>query len=235
MCKDNDSNKIITVKKKWVIQEDPAILKQQGPLYKYFSSFCIALLKSKYTHYAAVNDMEEFVKIWRPIAINMGVIEENIDVAKALEIQRDLAVMEQEWPTYKRAVASELFRGDSLTIAESYPWLDSFIANGHTTVTCVQVDQEITSPIIMSTSTDPAMGYAKEKPVLWHFDLDTDHRGVEMGLYLSEKEVTFPLYNRIWISSLIYLPEGHAYQDNANKFGVQHRYIIKAKMLPPAK
>ena len=84
----------------------------------------------------------------------------------------------------------------------------------------------------MSTSTDSRQTpYVDKKSVMWHFELEPGHAGVTETLNTSEAEVTFPLYNRMQITSLQYLPEGKSYMGNAERYGTSHRYIINAKML----
>ncbi|EBQ6151512.1 hypothetical protein DAZ38_28630, partial [Salmonella enterica subsp. enterica serovar Enteritidis] len=79
---------------------------------------------------------------------------------------------------------------------------------------------------------DPGMGYVSNKSIMWHFELEEGHAGVSEGLYASEGEVTFPIYNKMKVTSLSYIPEGQSYMNNAERFGTAHRYIINAKMLP---
>lgn len=75
------------------------------------------------------------------------------------------------------------------------------------------------------------MGYVSGKSIMWHFELDSGHAGVSEGLYASEGEVTFPIYNKIKITSLQFIPKGNAYMDDAKRFGTAHRYVVKARML----
>ncbi len=91
---------------------------------------------------------------------------------------------------------------------------------------------EVRSPIILSTSTDPTISYISPKNIMWHFSLEENHLGVTEGLYTGEGEVTFPLYNRMRINALQYIPKEQAYQNNPGRFGTAHRYIIRQLCCP---
>lgn len=218
--------------KKWVIKKDPALYKQQGGEYPYYSSFSITLQKLNIEHYSSIFDMEMFVNVWRETGLNMIPPARSIDYEKALEVQGVLREIDAEWSTYRRAEVKEVFRGDSPAILKSYPWLATFAKGGGDSAIQETINLEIRSQLIMSTAKDPGMGYVSGKSIMWHFQLEPGHAGVSEGLYASEGEVTFPLYNKIQIVSLHYIPKGKAYMNNAERFGVAHRYVIKAKMLP---
>ncbi|QTH13312.1 RHS repeat-associated core domain-containing protein [Pseudomonas corrugata] len=223
------------IKKKWVIEKDPALYKQQGGEYPYYSSFSIALQKLNIEHYSSIADMATFVNAWRDIGRNMIPPARNIDHEKALEVQGVLGEIDAQWSGYRRAEVKEVFRGDSPAILNSYPWLATFAKKGGDSAIEKTMNLEIHSPLIMSTAKDPGMGYVSGKSIMWHFQLEPGHAGVSEGLYASEGEVTFPLYNKIQIVSLHYIPKGKSYMNNAERFGTAHRYVIKARMLPRSK
>ncbi|WP_055136863.1 RHS repeat-associated core domain-containing protein [Pseudomonas corrugata] len=223
------------IKKKWVIEKDPALYKQQGGEYPYYSSFSIALQKLNIEHYSSIADMATFVNAWRDIGRNMIPPARNIDHEKALEVQGVLGEIDAQWSGYRRAEVKEVFRGDSPAILNSYPWLATFATKGGDSAIEKTMNLEIHSPLIMSTAKDPGMGYVSGKSIMWHFQLEPGHAGVSEGLYASEGEVTFPLYNKIQIVSLHYIPKGKSYMNNAERFGTAHRYVIKARMLPRSK
>ncbi|MCI0994772.1 RHS repeat-associated core domain-containing protein [Pseudomonas corrugata] len=225
----------LPIKKKWVIKKDPALYKQQGGEYPYYSSFSITLQKLNIEHYSSIADMETFVSVWRETGRNMIPPARNIDYEKALEVQNVLREIDAEWSTYRRAEVAEVFRGDSPAILKSYPWLATFAKGGGDRAIEETINLEIHSQLIMSTAKDPGMGYVSGKSIMWHFQLESGHAGVSEGLYASEGEVTFPLYNKIQIVSLHYIPKGRSYMNNAERFGTAHRYVIKAKMLPHSK
>lgn len=221
-------------KKNWVIKEDPALYKQQGGEYPYYSSFTIALQKLNISHYDSIIDMDNFISKWAEIGRNMKPAARDISHDKFIEVQKTLGKIDAEWSGYHSADVNETFRGDTPVISNSYSWLAEFIneSEGKSDTVQKSMDLEIKSPLIMSTAKDPKMGYVSGKTIMWHFDLEPGHAGVSEGLYASEGEVTFPLYNRMKITSLQYLPEGRSYMDNPEQYGTSHRYIIKARMLP---
>ncbi|MGT9851954.1 RHS repeat-associated core domain-containing protein [Vibrio parahaemolyticus] len=221
-------------KKKWVIKDDPALHKQQGGEYPYYSSFTIALQKLNISHYDSIINVGNFIEEWTEIGKNMKPAARDIDEDKFSEVQKTLRKIDAEWSGYHSANVNETFRGDTPIISNSYSWLAEFIKESEGTDDIVQksMDLEIKSPLIMSTAKDPKMGYVSGKTIMWHFALDPGHAGVSEGLYASEGEVTFPLYNRIKITSLQYLPEGRSYLNNQERYGTSHRYVIKARMLP---
>ncbi|ROM66928.1 toxin [Pseudomonas brassicacearum] len=221
-----------SIKKKWAIKEDPALYKQQGGEYPYYSSFSITLKKLNIEHYSSIADMDQFVESWRETGSNMIPPARNIDYEKALEVQGVLGKIDAEWSGYRRADVTETFRGDSPVILASYPWLGEFAKEAGDSATEKAMDLEIRSQLIMSTAKDPGMSYVSGKSIMWHFELEPEHAGVSEGLYASEGEVTFPIYNKIKILSLQYIPEGKSYMNNSERFGVAHRYVIKARMLP---
>lgn len=223
-----------TGKKTWHIKDDPALWKQQGGEYPYYSSFTITLQKLGIEHFGNISDMDTFVKKWAEIGQNMKPMARDIHYDKATEVQQILRKIDTEWSGYKKATASETFRGDTPIVSNSYSWLSGFIkeSEGKTEAMSKEMNLDIKSSLIMSTAKDPKMGYVSGKSIMWHFNLDEGHAGVSEGLYASEGEVTFPLYNKMKITSLQYLPEGSSYMDNPDKFGTSHRYIINANMLP---
>ncbi|WP_353739706.1 RHS repeat domain-containing protein [Yersinia nurmii] len=221
-------------KKKWVIKEDPALYKQQGGEYPYYSSFTIALQKLNISHYDSIIDMDSFINKWAEIGSNMKPAARDISHDKFTEVQKTLGKIDAEWSGYHAADVNETFRGDTPVISNSYSWLAEFIneSEGGSDTVQKSMNLEIKSPLIMSTAKDPKMAYVSGKTIMWHFDLESEHAGVSEGLYTSEGEVTFPLYNRMKITSLQYLPEGRSYMDNPERYGTSHRYIINARMLP---
>ena len=221
-------------KKKWVIKDDPALYKQQGGEYPYYSSFTIALQQLNISHYYSINNVGNFIDKWAEIGTSMKPAARDISYEKFREVQETLGKIDAEWSGYHSADVNETFRGDTPVISNSYSWLAEFIKESKDAGDTVQkpMNLEIKSPLIMSTAKDPKMGYVSGKTIMWHFELEPGHVGVSEGLYASEGEVTFPLYNRMKITSLQYLPEGRSYLDNQERYGTSHRYIIKAKMLP---
>ncbi|WP_240674667.1 RHS repeat-associated core domain-containing protein [Burkholderia stabilis] len=225
---------IAAPKKNWVIKEGPALHAQQGPDYPYYSSFAIALQKLGVPHYKKIEDRERFIDRWMEVGGSMQPRASDIDVGRFDKVLTTLERIDAEWSGYARANVSETFRGDSEVIFGSYPWLSKFSleSKGSGIEIRVEANFSIKSPIIMSTAKEPGMGYVKNKTVMWHFDLEEGHAGVSEGVYAAEGEVTFPLYNRIEVTSLQYIPEGASYMDDADRFGKAHRYVIRAKMLP---
>ncbi|EBD9258773.1 hypothetical protein DAE35_21155 [Salmonella enterica] len=201
--------------------------------YTYYSSFTITLQKLNISHYDSITDVDKFINKWSDIGKDMKPAARDISHDKFTEIQTTLRKMDAEWAGYHSADVKETFRGDTPVISGSYSWLDDFIkeSQGGSDIVQKSMDLEVKSPIIMSTAKDPKMGYVSGKTIMWHFDLEPRHAGVSEGLY-AEGEVTFPLYNRMKITSLQYLPEGRSYMDNPERYGRSHRYIIKARMLP---
>ncbi|MDE9465886.1 hypothetical protein [Xenorhabdus bovienii] len=222
--------------KKWEIKEDPALYKQQGGEYPYYSSFTITLQKMGIKHYSNIpeSDIGNFVSEWKKVGTEMTPPARNISEDKFNDVRQTLTRMDNEWDNYKKANVKETFRGDTEAVIKSYPWLSEFIqkANGINQAYNEPVNQEIDSPTVMSTAKDPTMSYVNQKTIMWHFSLEEGHAGVSEGLYAAEGEVTFPLYNRIHIDSLHFIPEGSAYQNDSKRFGTSHRYVIKATMLP---
>ncbi|OAT44926.1 putative insecticidal toxin complex protein [Proteus hauseri ATCC 700826] len=220
-------------KKKWEIKADPALWKQQGGEYPYYSSFTITLQKLGIEHFSNISDMDTFVKKWTEIGQNMKPAARDIDHDKAIEVQKILGKIDTEWSGYKKATVSETFRGDTPVVSNSYSWLSGFIkeSEGKAEAISKEMNLDIKSSLIMSTAKDPKMGYVSGKSIMWHFNLDEGHAGVSEGLYASEGEVTFPIYNKMKITSLQYLPKGSSYMNNPERFGTSHRYIINANML----
>ncbi|WP_275390735.1 RHS repeat domain-containing protein [Xenorhabdus bovienii] len=222
--------------KKWVIKEDPALYKQQGGEYPYYSSFTITLQNMGIKHYNNIpkSGIGNFVSEWQKVGTKMTPPARNISEDKFNDVRQTLTRMNREWETYTKANVKETFRGDTEAVIKSYPWLSEFIqkANGINQAYSESFNQEIASPIVMSTAKDPTMSYVNQKTIMWHFSLEEGHAGVSEGLYAAEGEVTFPLYNRIRIDSLHFIPEGSAYQNDSKRFGTSHRYVINATMLP---
>ncbi|CDH22384.1 hypothetical protein [Xenorhabdus bovienii] len=221
--------------KKWRIKEDPALYKQQGGEYPYYSSFTITLQNMGIKHYSNIleSDIGNFVSEWKKVGTEMKPPARNISEDKFNDVKQTLTRMDSEWDTYTKANVKETFRGDTEAVIKSYPWLSEFIqkTNGMNQTYSEPVNQEIASPTVMSTGKDPMMSYVNQKTIMWHFSLEKEHAGVSEGLYAAEGEVTFPLYNRIHIDSLHFIPKGSAYEDD-KRFGISHRYVIKATMLP---
>lgn len=225
----------VAPRKKWVIKEDPAIKKQQGGEYPYYSSMTIALQKANIEHYSNIPDPESFLKTWKEVASAMKPSAPNIDLDKLTEVQSTLARMDKEWSGYTKPKpdVSQTFRGDTPAVLGSYPWLASFVEQAQASDTAMyqRLDMDMKSSLIMSTAISPQEAYVLPKSILWHFTLDEGHAGISEGLY-AETEVTFPLYNPMRIESVASIPEGQAYQGNAERFGTAHRYVVKATMLP---
>ncbi|MCY1396772.1 RHS repeat-associated core domain protein [compost metagenome] len=223
-----------TPPKKWTIKEDPALHKQQGGEYPYYSSFTITLQKLNIGHYNSITDIDEFVEAWRRTGQEIKPPATQIDAEKAREIQTTLSNIDAQWPGYRSADVKETFRGDSKAVADSYPWLAEFIDKHDDSTARISQDVDFTvrSPTIMSTAKDPGLGYVSGKSILWHFELEKGHAGVSEGLYAAEGEVTFPLYNAVKITSLQHLPTGSSYLNDKQRFGDSHRYVINAKILP---
>ena len=219
--------------RKWQIKEDPALWKQQGGDYPYYSSFTLTLAQLGIKDYNRIPGPDEFLKTWKFNGAKTVPPARDIDQQKMAEVIATLKRMKEEWPTYKKAQVHEVFRGDSALVIDAYPWLKGFsqragsLAQGYTEGLGIEIE----SPLVMSTAKCPGMSYVKGKTVLWHFQLDRGHQGVSEGLYAAEGEVTFALYNRIRIDTLEYLPPGMSYQDNTVRFGDAHRYVIRATML----
>lgn len=224
-------------RKKWTIKEDPAIYKQQGGEYPYYSSFGIALQKMNIAHYDSIDDMEAFVKVWREVGRSMTPPADKIDIDRALEVQGGLRKIDAEWSGYKKSNARETFRGDSVAVLGSYPWLSEFVnaMKGKAQSASKKMALEIRSSLIMSTSKESDSGYVKNKMIMWHFELEDGHEGVSEGLYSSEAEVTFPMYNRMIVTSIDYIPEGSSYMGDGKKFGTAHRFVVHAKIRSRAK
>ncbi|MGV3344707.1 hypothetical protein ACGVWS_02825 [Enterobacteriaceae bacterium LUAb1] len=220
--------------KKWTIKEDPALYKQQGGEYLYYSSFTLALQNLNIQHYRDVTDIHTVTKEWQRVLKRIKPGAREVTCTKANEVLDTLKKIDAEWSDYHHAEkqVTETFRGDTAGIQNSFPWLTDFITKTGSDMFLQPMDLVIQSPTIMSTTIDPKLDYVSSKEIMWHFTLEPDHTGVSEGLYKAEGEVTFPLYNRIRITSLQYLPEGQAYQNNAERFGTKHRYVINANMLP---
>ncbi|PMS08709.1 hypothetical protein C0Z17_28760 [Trinickia caryophylli] len=217
----------------WSKPEDALAIKaHQGPAYPYYSSFTIALEKLGIADYHDIKDEETFLSVWREVGQNMRA--KNIDEDRIKEIVTSFDAMANEWSSYKKSDATEVFRGDTLNVRGSYGWLNDFIeaTEKDAGAMSIDLDLEVKCSTMMSTSSDPEMGYVKPKTVMWHFKLPEGHQGVCEGIY-GEAETTFPLYNRMHIDALHRLPAGQAYLGDAKRFGTQHRYVIEATMLPP--
>ena len=239
------------IRRSWRNRErvlEPALKEQQGPQYKYFSSFTVALVEANIPHYNEAK-FENIIGVWRESAAMIFNLEEysehifefmRIDISKKKFdwVIETLNRMDKEWGGYTKATVSELFRGDSPErLAKSFSWLKSFIETVKKSGLENPYEElvenlEIRSPTIMSTTKSTTVGYVVGAGLMWHFSLAENHAGVSEAIYQIEEEVTFPLYNRIRINALQYIPEGQAYQNNPERYGTAHRYIIKATMLP---
>ncbi|GGY99560.1 hypothetical protein GCM10007388_36510 [Pseudoduganella plicata] len=230
-----------TVKKSWAISTTPAIHKHQGGEYKTLTSFALTLKDKGISHYSNnIDDKAGFVEAWKAKASNtlrMNTEQvESIDEAKLAEVVKTLTNIDNEWDGYKVSTQPQTFRGDGLSIGESYPWLQNIIkgAKGDE-VTKIDVNVTETSPTIMSTSGDKDCNYAKNAKILWKFSLpEGQHRGISEPIYASENEVTFPIYNKMNVKSVTVIPEGKSFdsETNGTGFGDAHRYVIEAEMLP---
>lgn len=223
-------------KRKFVVDLDsqPALHKQQGGEYPYYSSMTIALQKLGIEHYSNIPDVDSFLQTWATVGLAMSPPARQIDRQKLSEVQATFARMDREWSGYKKATVSKTFRGESPAVLDSYPWLANFAKQTLDSDTVVEqrLDMDMKSPVAMSTSKDPRMHYVKPRNIMWDLTLAEGHAGVSEGLYASEGEVTFPLYNPMRVETVTFIPEGQAYKGDAEQFGTAHRYVIKATMLP---
>lgn len=158
------------------------------------------------------------------------------DEARFNAVRLNLIAIDLEWETYRKPAGniSEVYRGDTESAFNSTPRLvEIFNKYNESTVAASEVvNLEIESPTIMSTTTNPSMEYVSKKSVMWHFSLPKGHRGISEGIYAAEGEITFPWHNVIKIKSVDYLPSGMSYKDEPARYGINHRFIIHAKMLP---
>ncbi|RGB26355.1 hypothetical protein C1646_770532 [Rhizophagus diaphanus] len=226
-------------KKKWTPKEDPALLKQQMGNYRYYSSFTITA--SNYFHIQSMSTLralrytKKFSTIWKAIMKKMGMSTlDHINEDKFKEIQEGLIKIDEEWVTYKPTHAKTTYRGDTLHITNSYLWLKEFVQStvGGKVRKLKVISRKIKLLTIMSTSQDVKMSYISNKMVLWEFELCAGNQGVEQGTYKAKKEVTFSLYSEAYIQSIEYLPKGRAYKDDKKTYGKNHRYVIRATILP---
>ncbi|MFS3859428.1 RHS repeat domain-containing protein [Proteus mirabilis] len=213
-----------------------ALSDQQGGNYPYYTGFFRTLYVSKIKHYNDISDIKRFVDEWQGIneKSQRKLIKENINEQKVLYLQNKLNKMEEEWPKYVKTHEKTTYRGDGLSISETYPWFKDFVdeVKNKDKAVLKQVNIPVSAVSIMSTATTPKSGYVSNANVMWHFNLESENLGVSMPVYKGEDEVTFPVYNKMKITSLQYLPEGSSYMNNPEKFGSSHRYIINANMLP---
>ncbi|WP_273801842.1 RHS repeat domain-containing protein [Proteus vulgaris] len=213
-----------------------ALSDQQGGNYPYYTGFFRTLYVSKIKHYNDISNIKMFVDEWQGIneKSQRQLIKENINEQKVLYLQNKLNKMEEEWPKYVKTHEKTTYRGDGLSISETYPWFKDFVDEVKNKEKAVlkQVNIPVSAVSIMSTATTPKSGYVSNANVMWHFNLEPENLGVSMPVYKGEDEVTFPVYNKMKITSLQYLPEGSSYMNNPEKFGSSHRYIINANMLP---
>lgn len=229
------------VKKTWAISTTPAIHKHQGGEYKTLTSFALTLKDKGIAHYSDnIEDKAGFVAAWKEKARNtlrMNTEQvETIDEAKIAEVVGTLTGIDNEWAGYKVSTQAQTFRGDGLSIGESYPWLQDIIKSAKgSDITKIDIDVTETAPTIMSTSGDKDCNYAKNATILWKFSLpEGQHRGISEPIYASEDEVTFPIYNKMNVKSVTVIPEGQSFDSatNGTGFGNAHRYVIEAEMLP---
>ncbi|HEJ9662248.1 TPA: RHS repeat domain-containing protein [Proteus mirabilis] len=213
-----------------------ALSDQQGGNYPYYTGFFRTLYVSKIKHYNDISNIKRFVDEWQGIneKSQRKLIKENINEQKVLYLQNKLNKMEEEWPKYVKTHEKTTYRGDGLSISETYPWFKDFVdeVKNKDKAVLKQVNIPVSAVSIMSTATTPKSGYVSNANVMWHFNLESENLGVSMPVYKGEDEVTFPVYNKMKITSLQYLPEGSSYMNNPEKFGSSHRYIINANMLP---
>ncbi len=213
-----------------------ALSDQQGGNYPYYTGFFRTLYASKIKHYNDISNIKRFVDEWQGIneKSQRKLIKENINEQKVLYLQNKLNKMEEEWPKYVKTHEKTTYRGDGLSISETYPWFKDFVdeVKNKDKAVLKQVNIPVSAVSIMSTATTPKSGYVSNANVMWHFNLESENLGVSMPVYKGEDEVTFPVYNKMKITSLQYLPEGSSYMNNPEKFGSSHRYIINANMLP---
>ena len=222
---------------------DKAIAAQQGAAYRLYSSYGLALLHSGIEHYNDVPRLPEARRIrlmdsWRAFAQGMRLHAEDIDDARESTVRATLSRMAAEWHTYRRGSADEVYRGDSPSIRRTYPWLDAFMRATEARTRRVTMpasgrafDMVVRAPTVMSTAERHANPYVSRATVLWHLTLGDGHPGVSEGIYKAEREITLPMYARIAIESLHYVPPGGSYM-NDRAFGRDHRYVIKGRVLP---
>jgi insecticidal toxin complex protein TccC len=228
-------------KKTWVINADPAIYDHQGGGYKLLTSFALTLKDKGISHYSDnIGDKAGFIAAWKEKASHtLGMNEEevgSIDEERLDKVIRTFTRIDNEWAGYPVSTRPQTFRGDGLSIADSFPWLQDIIKLGEPTeVTKIDMNITETAPTIMSTSGDKDCNYAKKAQILWKFSLpEGQHQGISKPLYASEDEVTFPIYNRMNVKSVTVIPEGQSFdsETNGTGFGNAHRYVIEAEMLP---
>ncbi|MBC8954998.1 RHS repeat domain-containing protein [Xenorhabdus sp. PB62.4] len=226
--------------KKWgtvSVEPELSIHHQQGNEYKFITSFARALHQLGIKHYSSINDIEEFVNKWKDIGSKAmdSVAAESIDIDKANKVQGIYKKIDEQWEKYTKADVKETFRGDGTAIEQSYPWFAQFMNEnkGGKEGKIQDINQITESVTIMSTAkSHNGIGYIVNAAVLWHFELGKGHAGISEPLVKAEEEVTFPIYNRMKINSLHYIPEGKAYMEDEKRFGTKHRYVINATMLP---
>lgn len=200
------------------------------------TSFALTLKDKNIPHYSNnIEDKAAFVAAWREKATNtLRMNTEQVDSInedKIAEVVGTLTSIDNEWAGYPVSAETQTFRGDGLSIGDSFPWLQAIIkSDKRNEVTRIDLDVTETSPTIMSTSADKDCNYAKKATVLWKFSLpEGQHQGISKPIYASEDEVTFPIYNKMNVKSVTFIPEGQSF---GTGFGDDHRYVIEAEMLP---
>lgn len=221
---------------------EKAIGAQQGAGYRLYSSYGLALLDSGIEHYADVPRLPEarrtrFMDAWRAFASGMRLHTDDIDDTRESAVRATLSRMATEWHTYRRGSADHVYRGDSPAIRRTYPWLDAFMRATEARTHRVTMpepgrvfDMVLRAPTVMSTAEQHSNPYVTKATVLWHLTLGNGHPGVSEGIYKAEREITLPMYARIAIESLHYVPHGSSYM-NDHAFGQDHRYVIKGRVL----
>jgi uncharacterized Zn-binding protein involved in type VI secretion len=236
------SEKEIAPENKSEIKEtkEKAIHEQQGDNYLYYSSFSLAMHELRIKSLYDIEDKAAFLDKWKDIGEKIEPKQKlQIDMDKFNHILDGHKKIEIQWRDYKKATRQDTYRGDNLMLKESYSWLNSFIKKTLGTQKPVTKDLciMIKSPIIMSTSKNPQVEYISKKTIFWHFTLMAGHGGITEHIDLTD-EVTLPLFTNICIDTLYYIPAGYSYLGDKDKYGMSHKYVIKAKILPfspPAK
>jgi len=233
---ESSSKPVASARKTWQISADPAIHQHQGGGYKTLTSFALTLKDNGIPHYSNnIEDKAAFVAAWREKArdtLRMNTEQvDSINEEKIAEVVGTLTSIDKEWAGYPVSTEAQTFRGDGLSIADSFPWLQDIVKRDKgDKVTRIDLDVTETSPTIMSTSADKDCSYAKNATILWKFSLpEGQHQGISKPIYASEDEVTFPIYNEMNIKSVTCIPKGQSFDAG---FGQSHRYVIEAEMRP---
>ncbi|MFM0336015.1 RHS repeat domain-containing protein [Paraburkholderia fungorum] len=222
--------------RKLATAEQSALQQQQVGGYSKYSSFGLAMHEMG-IRIENIDDVEinVFIEKWREIGNEMVPPPGHIDEQTFKFVRNIIEKTLKEWRNYRRPSPEikEVFRGDGAMLFRSYMRLRNFKEESHgagESKTMI-LNEQIESPTIMSTSTDPTMNYVEKKEVMWHFNLDKNHQGVTEAVSKAEAEITFPINNKMRVHGVTYIPDGSSYENNAKSYGIMHRYVIKATML----